>query len=207
MEGHTKVKYQYNHVLSFLVWGLLVFSITACEKQGSDVQNSTSNFKRYNHEGLEVVYPEGWLFESDGQDLVLAKDSVALIAPGADRRVVFETSDMSPIFIYFYKNRPQNYLDSANSFVSQNGLETNEEVSEFQRKKVNINGYEGLKLNWTEGGIGGEIKAELTILQFRTNPYPVLVEFYFFDSDINDQNANIIPFLEGISFDQQGVKL
>ena len=175
------MSYKYHHLLRPFTLSLLIFLVSACEDQNTDVENSPSNLKEYKHNGVELVHPEDWSLDRDGMSFL------------ADRKVSIETTNLSEISIYFCITDPCSIktIDPAHKFPR---------FPNVDRKKVNISGYEGLQLNWTDTGLSDEdIKIEATFLLFQKKPYPILVEIYLYDDDIINQKANIIPILESIS--------
>lgn len=185
-----------HHRIFVIAWSAFALFLMSCERQAPvrDALEKEASLQLYSHEGLEIAYPAGWSLLHDEAGIV------------ADRTVAFETPNVSRITVYLYKSKPRSFSDLANNLVQQLSLDTSEDVKHFQREVTEIAGYKGVRLNWINFGLS-EIQNEVTILQLRHEPYPVFVQFQMFDSDIASQSANLSLFLNGISFDPQGVKL
>lgn len=174
--------------------------VASCSKQAPAKAEAVNQaysvaVENYKNKGLEIIYPADWS---------LLHDEAGIIA---DRTVAFETPEASRITVYFYKSQARTYSDLADNLEQQLRLRSSNDVNGFKREPVELGNYKGIRLGWINFGLS-ETKNEATILQLRSAPYPVFVQFHLFDDDIEYQtNTNLVPFLHGISFDPQGVNL
>ena len=203
------MNYKYHHLLRPFTLSLLIFLVSACEDQNANVKHPTFSQKQYNHKGLKLVYPENWSLNED--------------RPGeiANRRVEVSMSNFSVITtLLFCKTNAFTSSEYADLFVNEttNNYYKKDEVRDIagsiQRKKITLSGYEGFKLSWVDTGKGlkhkeaqADINVEVITLQLRSEPYPVFVQFEFFDDDIFNQQPHIIPFMKGVSFDPQEIEI
>lgn len=190
----------YGHVLKIVLLCIPAFSVlVSCEKQrlskpAAARQAKSVEVTTYDHKGLKIVHPVDWIFMNDQSGVI------------ADRLVSFETEEVSRITVYFYKNYPRSFSEQVDALARELRLDSSEHVKGYHRSAIKIGGYEGFKLAWTSSLLV-ETTTEITILQIRSEPFPVFVHFHLFDEDIELQNTKIIPFFEGISFDPQGIEL
>lgn len=188
------------HFILLTIFCAPVFTVlSSCEKKNMSKPVSVSQTQpvkvmTYDHKGLKIVHPNDWVIDYDGPGIY------------ADRAVAFESEGLSRITVYFYKKYPRTIFEHADYFERELNLGRTENVRNYKRSEVEVGGYRGFDLTWTSTLLG-ETRIKLTMLQVRSKPYPVFVDFNFFDDDIKIQNTKIIPFVEKILFDPEKIEL
>ncbi|WP_228378136.1 hypothetical protein [Teredinibacter turnerae] len=197
MNDGDKARGTMNYRLFFAVCLLFFTCLMSCGKQTSPKVDGgpeiySVSVDTYTNKGLEVAHPADWALLHDEPGII------------ADRTVAFETPEASRITVFFYKSERRTYSDLANELEKQLRLPNGKDVKSFKRETIELGDYKGLRLSWISTGLS-ETKNEATILRLQAKPYPVLVQFHLFDEDIETQKNNLVPFMQGMSFNSQGV--
>ncbi len=180
------------HLRLIIMLGLLAcFFVTGCgesEANPTPTQQTTANGTVvYEKNGLRITHPKDWS---------LLHDEAGIFA---DRTVALETPNTSRVSLYLYQSTPKTVKDLAANVEKQLKLLSSPQVENYQRKAVQIAGFDGLQLSWASHNLS-ETRNQLTILDITQGPTEILLQYHLFDDDIEQLQSVLEPFINGITF-------
>jgi|GEM_PF-2792095 len=171
---------------------LFFFFLGACKK--NEVSTFNTPIEIYENKGLKVTYPKKWKFVGDGSSI------------RANRLTSFDLPGGSTVSIGFYKNKPVKIEELVDNYVNKLAKSRIEEVTTPQVEQISPTGFPGTVASWTTKFMG-ESKVQGVVIQLQKDPFPVIVDAYLYDEDIDEYWKHIEPFLKSITFDPNKIEL
>lgn len=178
-------------ISSFVLSILMSLVLISCDRHASNESSKGAeqvgdDLKIYGNQGFKVVHPAGWSLLHDEPGII------------ADRTIAFETPEASRVSVYIYESSPRTYSDLADDLAHQLNLESDDNIHDYQRKPIALGGFEGIRMSWKSVGLSVTLN-EVTILELRESPFPVFLQFRFFDGEIESRKSDILTFMQGIT--------
>lgn len=97
------------------------------------------------------------------------------------------------------KDQPLKLKSLVNRLENELQLTSSEFITDYDRQPIQIAGFEGEQLSWTDNFLGSA-EFEVTVIGVSSNPISIIAVFNLNDEDIAKESQHIKPLLESISF-------
>lgn len=162
--------------------------VSGCNQENPPRPEPVQITGTYSHDGLNLTYPDHWRLEYDESPDIYAS-----------RAVGFEISEFSTARILLEKDQPLKLKSLVNRLENELQLTSSEFITDYDRQPIQIAGFEGEQLSWTDNFVGSA-EFEVTVVGVSSNPISIIAVFNLNDEDIAKESHHIKPLLESISF-------
>jgi len=156
----------------------------------ADEGSPPEDYSYYQNDGVGLHYPSLWTVDFD-------------VSPGlySDREVRFEISAFSGFGLLIFENNSDADIDTVvDRFVAELGLGSDPLAVNVTRSTIEIDGFEGQKLTWSDSFID-KSEFEMTVLKVKEGASEVFAFFILNDADIKANDDQKIEVVKSITFD------
>lgn len=165
----------------------LIF-ITGCDQERPSQPEPAQVREIYSHDGLSLTYPKHWQFEYDESPDIYAS-----------RAVGFQISEFSTARILLEQGQTLKLKSLVNRLENELQLTSSEFITDYERKPIQIAGFEGEQLSWTDNFVG-TAEFEVTVVDVSDSPISIIAVFNLSDEDIAKESQHIESLLKNITF-------
>ena len=170
------------------VFFISLFFITGCDQERPSQTEPAQVTEIYSHDGLSLTYPKHWQFEYDESPDIYAS-----------RAVGFQISEFSTARILLEQSQTLKLKPLVNRLENELQLTSSEFITDYERQPIQIAGFEGEQLSWTDNFVG-TAEFEVTVVNVSDSPISIVAVFNLSDEDIAKESQHIEPLLKNISF-------
>lgn len=185
--GSTGIEMKVYRYLSCAFIIALIF-ITGCDQGNLSQAESTQATEIYHRDGLTLTYPQHWQFEYDESPDIYVS-----------RAVGFHISEFSTARILLEQSQPLKLKPLVDRLENELQLTSSEFIIDYERQPIQIAGFEGEQLSWTDNFVG-TAEFEVTVIDVSDRPISIIAVFNLSDEDIAKESQHIESLLKNITF-------
>ncbi|WP_347330450.1 hypothetical protein [Marinimicrobium locisalis] len=156
----------------------------------SDEGSPPKGYDHYQSDGVSLYHPSHWVIDFDTSSGLYSA-----------REIRFEVSEFSGFGLLVFEEEGDASVETVmDRFVAELGLPRDPLIADFTRKAVEMSGFEGEKITWSDSFVE-KSDFEMTVLKVKEGEEEAFAFFILNDADIQANDKHKIDVVKSITFD------